>query len=53
LLIPESDHLTYLNIFEQWKKHSFSQEWCIQHFLQYKSLKKVAEIRQQLLDIAK
>ena len=53
MLIPESDHLTYLNIFEQWKKHGFSQEWCIQHFLQYKSLKKVAEIRQQLLDIAK
>ncbi len=53
LLIPESDHLTYLNIFEQWKKHSFSQQWCVQHFLQYKSLRKVAEIRQQLLDIAK
>ena len=25
LLIPESDHLTFLNIYEQWKKHSFSQ----------------------------
>lgn len=25
LLIPESDHLTFLNIFEQWKKHNYSQ----------------------------
>ena len=53
LLIPESDHLTYLNIYEQWKKHNFGAEWCTAHFLQYKSLRKVREVRSQLMDIAK
>lgn len=53
LLIPESDHLTYLNIYEQWKKHNFGSEWCTTHYLQYKSLRKVREVRSQLMDIAK
>lgn len=53
LLIPESDHLTYLNIFEQWKKHNFGSEWCTEHYLQFKSLRKVREVRSQLMDIAK
>ena len=52
LLIPESDHLTYLNIYEQWTKHNFSTEWATEHFLQAKSLRKVREVRSQLMDIA-
>lgn len=53
LLIPESDHLTYLNIFEQWKKHEYGTAWATEHFLQAKSLRKVREVRSQLMDIAK
>jgi pre-mRNA-splicing factor ATP-dependent RNA helicase DHX38/PRP16 len=53
LLIPESDHLTYLNIFEQWKKHNYETGWATEHFLQAKSLRKVREVRSQLMDIAK
>ena len=48
LLVPESDHLTYLNIYEQWQKHNYSSNWANDHFLQAKSLKKVGEIRTQL-----
>lgn len=28
LLVPESDHLTLLNVYDQWKKHDYSAEWC-------------------------
>ena len=51
LFIPESDHLTLLNVYEQWKSHQWSSEWCTQHFIHVKSLRKVREVRAQLKDI--
>lgn len=49
--VPESDHLTYLNIFLQWKSSGYSTNWCTDHFIHAKSMRKVREIRQQLKDI--
>ena len=49
--VPESDHLTYLNIYRQWKIQQYSMNWCNKHFLHFKALKKVREVRQQLKDI--
>uniref|UniRef100_A0A2P2HW90 RNA helicase n=1 Tax=Hirondellea gigas TaxID=1518452 RepID=A0A2P2HW90_9CRUS len=49
--VPESDHLTYLNIYRQWKIQKYSMNWCNKHFLHFKALKKVREVRQQLKDI--
>jgi pre-mRNA-splicing factor ATP-dependent RNA helicase DHX38/PRP16 len=51
--VPESDHLTLLNAFKQWKANSYSARWCEEHFLHIKSLRKVREIREQLVDIMK
>ncbi|CCH62819.1 hypothetical protein TBLA_0I01610 [Henningerozyma blattae CBS 6284] len=54
--INESDHLTLLNVYSQWKANKFSKIWCTRNFLQYKSLKRVHEIRaqlKQLMDINK
>jgi pre-mRNA-splicing factor ATP-dependent RNA helicase DHX38/PRP16 len=51
--VPESDHLTLLNVFQQWKSHNFSDRWCTEHYLHSKSLRRAKEIRQQLLDIMK
>lgn len=51
--VPESDHLTLLNIYLQWKAHNYSPSWCAQHFLQYKSLNKAKEVYSQLYDIFK
>ncbi|BAM39040.1 ATP-dependent helicase [Theileria orientalis strain Shintoku] len=47
----EGDHLTYLNIYQQWQKNSFSNYYCYQNFLQYRALLKVQEIRKQLISI--
>lgn len=49
--VPESDHLTMLHVYNQWKHNSFRSDWASDHFLQPKSLHKVREIRTQLQDI--
>jgi pre-mRNA-splicing factor ATP-dependent RNA helicase DHX38/PRP16 len=51
LFVPESDHLTLLNVYHQWKTHNYSGEWCEKHFVHVKSLRKVREVRAQLRDI--
>lgn len=51
--VPESDHLTLLNVFNQWKSHGFRDEWATRHFLHPKLLRKAREVRAQLEDIMK
>jgi pre-mRNA-splicing factor ATP-dependent RNA helicase DHX38/PRP16 len=51
--VPESDHLTYLHVYAQWKANGYSDAWCTRHFLHPKSLRRAKEIREQLLDIMK
>ncbi|KAJ3102519.1 DEAH-box RNA helicase prp16, partial [Phlyctochytrium planicorne] len=50
-MVSESDHLTLLHVYTQWKVNG--DDWCIQHFLHSKSLKKAREVRMQLEDIMK
>ncbi|XHF97963.1 Pre-mRNA-splicing factor ATP-dependent RNA helicase PRP16 [Aspergillus wentii] len=49
--VPESDHLTLLHVYTQWKSNGFSDSWCNKHFLHSKSLRKAKEVRDQLNDI--
>ncbi|XP_022143541.1 pre-mRNA-splicing factor ATP-dependent RNA helicase DEAH7 [Momordica charantia] len=51
--IPESDHLTLYNVYQQWKQHQYRGDWCNDHFLHVKGLRKAREVRSQLLDILK
>ncbi|KAI5058388.1 hypothetical protein GOP47_0026558 [Adiantum capillus-veneris] len=51
--VPESDHLTLLNVYKQWKANQYRGDWCNDHFLQVKGLRKAREVRSQLLDILK
>ncbi|KAK7969646.1 hypothetical protein PG996_001913 [Apiospora saccharicola] len=51
--VPESDHLTYLHVYSQWKSNGYSDGWSTRHFLHPKSLHRAREIRTQLLDIMK
>ncbi|XP_041124804.1 pre-mRNA-splicing factor ATP-dependent RNA helicase PRP16-like isoform X2 [Polyodon spathula] len=48
--VPESDHLTYLNMYLQWKNNNYSTIWCNEHFIA-KAMRKVREVRAQLKDI--
>ena len=49
--VPESDHMTYLNVYSQWKKHGYKDTWCTKHFIHAKAMRKVREVRSQLKEI--
>ncbi|DAA79681.1 TPA_exp: Uncharacterized protein A8136_0454 [Trichophyton benhamiae CBS 112371] len=51
--VPESDHLTLLHVYTQWKANGYSDGWCVRHFLHPKALRRAKEIREQLHDIMK
>merc|ERR1711988_1377159 len=51
LKVPESDHLTYLNIYQQWKDKRYSDRWCTQHYIHGKHMIKAKKIYAQLADI--
>lgn len=62
-IVPESDHLTLMNIFNQWKyvgkksnnrhkKKKVRYIWCKEHFLHHISLEKANDVFKQLRDIA-
>ncbi|KAF7307663.1 putative PRP2-RNA-dependent ATPase of DEAH box family [Mycena kentingensis (nom. inval.)] len=45
---PGGDHFTLLNIWEQWAETNYSQQFCYEQFLQFKSLSRARDIRDQL-----
>eukprot|EP00118_Oscarella_pearsei_P017047 m.167663 g.167663 ORF g.167663 m.167663 type:complete len:1188 (+) comp38938_c0_seq1:44-3607(+) len=49
--VPESDHLTMLHVYQQWRTNHYSAKWCSDHFIHVKAMKKVREVRAQLKDI--
>lgn len=51
--VPESDHLTLLNVYQQWKRSGYSVSWCNEHYVHSKAMRKAREVRSQLLDIMK
>ena len=51
--VPESDHLTLLNVYLQWKNNQYGAEWATEHFMHVKALRKVREVRSQMVDIMK
>ncbi|KAJ1282049.1 hypothetical protein BS78_03G020300 [Paspalum vaginatum] len=49
----EGDHVTFLNIYRGFHQSGKSSQWCYKNFLNYQALKKVIDIRGQLLRIVK
>merc|ERR1712194_309785 len=49
--VPESDHLTLLNVYLRAKKHKFDTQWCTKHFIHSKGIRKAREVHAQLLDL--
>ncbi|CAD5210946.1 unnamed protein product [Bursaphelenchus okinawaensis] len=45
---PAGDHLTLLNVYERWKESDYSVQWCVDNFVQYRTLKRARDIRDQL-----
>lgn len=48
----DSDHMLYLRIYQEWKNYNYSRAWCRDHKLQYKTLCRIRNIRNQLWNCA-
>lgn len=48
---PGGDQLMLLNVYTQWEETDFSMPWCYENFIQYRSMRRARDIREQLLDM--
>lgn len=37
---PEGDHITYLAVYEAWKRNNFNTQWCNANFINARSMKR-------------
>ncbi|KAJ3205103.1 DEAH-box RNA helicase prp16 [Entophlyctis luteolus] len=52
-MVSESDHLTLLHVYTQWKFNHYRDDWCTEHFIHPKAMRKAREVYTQLVDIMK
>jgi len=45
------DHLTLLNVYNGWAESGFSTQWCLESYVQPRSLKRARDVRDQLLGL--
>lgn len=50
-IVSGSDHLTLLNVYDQWETNRRSSNWASENFLQPKSLWLAANVREQLIGL--
>ena len=48
---PAGDHLTLLNVYNGWKRAGKSDPWCVENFVQPRSMKRGEDVRKQLVQI--
>ena len=46
---PFGDHLTLLNVYNQWLETNYSTQWCFENFIQHRSMKRARDVRDQLV----
>ncbi|KAJ9053700.1 hypothetical protein DSO57_1021761 [Entomophthora muscae] len=51
LMHPEGDHLGLLKIWDQWVETNYSTQWCIENFVQHRSMTKARDVRDQLMGL--
>lgn len=45
---PGGDHLSLLNVYSQWVDNEYSSQWCTDHYVQVRSLRRARDIKEQL-----
>nr|CAH8830671.1 unnamed protein product [Trichobilharzia regenti] len=43
------DHVMLLNVYNQWAESDFSSHWCYEQFIQYRTMKRARDIRDQFV----
>ncbi|XP_071386082.1 pre-mRNA-splicing factor ATP-dependent RNA helicase DHX16 [Centroberyx affinis] len=47
-VVPGGDHLVLLNVYTQWVESGYSTQWCYENFIQFRSMKRARDVREQL-----
>lgn len=47
----KGDHLTIMNLYNQWVASDYSVQWCYENFVQYRSMKRARDVREQLVSL--
>ncbi|CAJ0564601.1 unnamed protein product, partial [Mesorhabditis spiculigera] len=42
------DHMALLNVYNKWKETNYSQQWCMENYVQHRTMKRARDIRDQL-----
>uniref|UniRef100_A0A182Q239 RNA helicase n=1 Tax=Anopheles farauti TaxID=69004 RepID=A0A182Q239_9DIPT len=45
----EGDHLSLLQVYNQWVEADYSTQWCYENFIQYRSMRRARDVRDQLV----
>jgi len=48
---PFGDHLTLINVYNQWVETDYSMQWCFENFIQYRSMMRAHDVRDQLVGL--
>ncbi|CAB3409218.1 unnamed protein product [Caenorhabditis bovis] len=48
---PSGDHVTLLNVYNKWKESGYSQQWCMENYVQHRTLKRARDVRDQLVGL--
>lgn len=48
---PDGDHLTLMNVYNEWAGADYSPQWCYESFIQHRSMKRARDIRDQLVGL--
>ena len=48
---PFGDHLTLLNVYNQWVESDYNVQWCFENFIQHRSMTRARDIRDQLVNL--
>ncbi|XP_059194859.1 pre-mRNA-splicing factor ATP-dependent RNA helicase DHX16 [Centropristis striata] len=47
-VVPGGDHLVLLNVYTQWLESDYSTQWCYENFIQFRSMRRARDVREQL-----
>eukprot|EP00658_Telonema_sp_P-2_P015087 TRINITY_DN1577_c0_g1_i6.p2 TRINITY_DN1577_c0_g1~~TRINITY_DN1577_c0_g1_i6.p2 ORF type:complete len:223 (+),score=48.82 TRINITY_DN1577_c0_g1_i6:225-893(+) len=48
---PGGDHMMLLALYQAWEETNFAMQWCYENFVQYRSLKRARDVRDQLAQL--
>ncbi|XP_058452178.1 pre-mRNA-splicing factor ATP-dependent RNA helicase DHX16 [Malaya genurostris] len=48
---PHGDHISLLQVYNQWAETDFSTQWCYENFIQFRSMKRARDVREQLVGL--